>query len=438
MQIFSTFILLLLLSACSHTSLLSKQDYQKSQTQFLQNNIDDAALNFPRNAENGNFITTMEKTYLNLVQGKPQISALQKQAEALDNQVRYHVTREAKSFFYLQTPEDYYASEHEVIWMHFLLSWGYSLQGQYEQGCVEARIASSLLSLPWSPQGHFDDPAMRIFLGGLWAMCGDWKEAQVDFRAAWHMDNKLEWARELADRATPPANLIIILGGPGPNVNWTPELTLNPLRSQRQVSFSLRGKKSSLRITDNNGLAVQNYLTSDATPWYARHLERESELHELILDSTFGGKAATNGALAGVKITANTGVGILIGVGGTVLGAAITYAGFKINSGDLSAAGVGIIIISLAKGIEIISEGYDSSVRDFKQEVDPSQDYRYVRYLPEYFWAGWSEAPLEYPVTVSSSNGEKITLQQPLRNNRPIVNFGFLPDSTRQYPWRWR
>ena len=133
--------LILLLSGCSQTALLSKQDYQKSQRLFMQGDADDALLNFPRGAETASFITTMEKAYLNLIQGKPQVEQLQRQVDMLENRVRYHVTREAKTFFYLQTQDDYYASEHEVIWLHFLLSWAYSLQEKYEHACVEARVA---------------------------------------------------------------------------------------------------------------------------------------------------------------------------------------------------------------------------------------------------------------------------------------------------------
>ena len=88
-----------------------------------------------------------------------------------------------------------------------------------------------------------------LFLAGLWTMCGEWREAQVDFRAAWMMDNRLTWAKELSERELAPANLFLVLGGPGPEAVWTPELTFNPLRSQRQISFKLRGRKSSLSIT---------------------------------------------------------------------------------------------------------------------------------------------------------------------------------------------
>src|SRR3990172_5946034 len=206
-------VLVLLGTGCSQNSLLTRQDYQKSQQDFLRGDAESALLDFPRKAEDGTFITTLEQGYLSLIQGKRQIEGLQKQAEALEKRVRYHVSREARNFFYVQTPADYYASEHEVIWLHFMLSWGYSLQGKYEEACVEARIARSLLSLPWRPGGHLSDPAMRLYLAGLWTMCGEWQEAQGDLRAAWFLDNSLVWAMELAERSQPP-HLFLVLGGP--------------------------------------------------------------------------------------------------------------------------------------------------------------------------------------------------------------------------------
>lgn len=434
MNIF-TFLLLyssafLLISGCSNTNiLLSKQDYQKSQSQFLQGNADDALLNFPRHTEMGDFITTMEKTYLNLIQGKSQINQLQQQVEILENRVRYHVSREAKTFFYLQTPEDYYASEHEVIWLHFLLSWGYSLQGKYEKACVEARVASSLLSLPWSPTGHFDDSAMRLFLAGLWTMCGDWHEAQVDFRAAWQMDRRLTWALELGQREHAPANLILVLGGPGPEPLWNPELKINPLRSQRQIGFKLRGQKSALTIVDHNGLTIKPQLSPDAEKWYARHLERESELHELILDSAFGGKAGASGAVASTKIAATTGLGLLVGLGGTALGAVIANEGLKSGSDDAVKYGVVTAAAGITWGANIISEGYHSSIKTFKQEVDPSTHYRFVRFLPEYLWLGWSDQAISYPLELRSSSGTRSTISQPATFGRTSVAIGFLPDT---------
>lgn len=423
----------LLLAGCSQTSLLTKEDYQKSQRAFVQGNADDAFLDFPRGAEQGAFITTMEKAYLNLIQGKAQIKALQQQADVLENRVRYHVSREAKTFFYLQTPEDYYASEHEVIWLHFLLSWGYSLQGHYEDACVEAREAGSLLSLPWSPNGRFDDPAMRLFLAGLWTMCGEWREAQVDLRAAWFLDASLAWAKELSERDRAPAHLFIVLGGAGPEPEWNPEFKANPLRSERQVVFKLRGRKSRISIADKNGKVIEPHLSPDASNWYERHLARESELHDLILDSAYGGRVAVSGSIASARIAATTTAGLAIGLGGTALGAAVIYAGVHSGSdsaGDAARVGILIAAASIAKGMEIASKGYRESSRELKQDLDPSIRYRFVRYLPEYLWMGWSDTDVAYPVEVRSPTAS-VMLQQPSVRGHTSVSVSHLADVAR-------
>lgn len=424
---------LLLIAGCSQDSLLTRQDYQKSQQDFVRGDAARALLDFPRRAEGGTFITTMEKGYLSLILGKPQIAGLQKQAALLENQVRYHVSREARTFFYVQTPEDYYASEHEVIWLHFLLSWGYALQGKNEDACVEAREAASLLSLPWSPEGRFDDPMMRLFLAGLWTMCGEWHEAQVDLRAAWFIDNSLTWARDLSEREQPPAHLFLVLGGPGPEVTWNPELAANPLRSERQVSFKMRGLKSTLSMTDQRGLIIRPYLSPDASPWYQRHLARESELHEMILDSAYGGKAVVGGTIAGGWIAATTGAGLAIGLGGTALGAAVIYYG---DSADALRLGLVIAAASIEKGIQVSREGYGESTSQLKRKLDPSTGYRFVRYLPEYLWMGWSDQGIAYPVELRTPSAS-IEIRQPSVVNSAAVSIAYVPDS-RQFSCRYR
>ncbi len=421
---FCLLAVVLLGAGCSQDGLLTRQDYQKSQQQFLRGNAEEALLSFPREAENGDFITTMEKGYLSLIQGKPQISGLQKQAAAIENRVRYHISREARTFFYVQTPEDYYASEHEVIWLHFLLSWGYSLQGKYSDACVEARVAGSLLTLPWSPAGHFDDPTMRLFLAGLWTMCGEWREAQVDLRAAWFMDNRLTWARDLAERDQPPRNLLIVLGGPGPEPVWTPELTSNPLRSERRVSFTLRGRKSPLTIIDRQGVTTTTHLSPDASKWDERQLARESELDEMIRDSAYGRQMAVSGTLAGGEIALTSGAGLAVGLGGSLLGAAIIYYG---NTADALKVGLIVAAASIKEGIDISRAGYRRSTNRLKQELDPSPRYRFVRYLPEYLWMGWADGAVTYPVEFRTPSSS-VAIRQPTVVNRTSVTIAYLPD----------
>jgi hypothetical protein len=310
-----------------------------------------------------------------------------------------------------------------------LLSWGYSLKGDYENGCVEARIAGSLLSLPWSPVGHFDDPTMRLFLANLWTMCGDWHEAQVDLRAAWVLDNSLVWAKELASREHAPAHLFVVLGGIGPDPVWDAKFGINPLRSQRKVNLKLRGQKNALTLTDHTQQLITTHRSPDATSWYERHLARESELHELILDSAYGGNVALNGALATAKITATTGLGMGIAVGGSALGLGVAYIGLEGNSNDVIAAGLGIVAASIKEGLSISQRGYEQSTSELSHELDPSERYRFVRYLPEYIWMGWSDAAVAYPVTLRTPLAQTRIAQPTLLNSGSAISISYLPDS---------
>lgn len=437
------FLLALLCSGCAQNELLTKQDYQKSQQEFVQGDIQDALLDFPRGAEDGGFITTMEKSYLSLLLGKPNIKNLQQQAAALEDRVRYHVSREARTFFYVQTLDDYYASEHEVIWMHFLLSWGYSLQGKYEDACVEARQASTLLSLPWSPNGHFDDPSMRLFLATLWTMCGDWREAQVDLRAAWVMDNQLTWAKDLAEHDKAPAHLLVVMGGPGPDIVWAPALGGNPLRAARDVRFKLRGGKRKPSLIDQQGMAIEPHLSPDAAQWYERHLDRESELHEIISDSAYGSRMAADGVKASGNIVARTSQGFAFGVvAGAAIVAALVLDAEVQNSKSAGSStitdvnwgtvlGAGAVIGGIAGGVMGAWSGAGEGAEDMKRDLDPSLHYRFVRYLPEYFWLGWSEEPVQYPVELRDGSVH-MKLSHATVNNGVSVSIAQVADISAQ------
>jgi hypothetical protein len=165
-------------------------------------------------------------------------------------------------------------------------------------------------------------------------------------------------------------------------------------------------------------------LSPDAGKWYERHLARESELHELILDSTYGGKAAASSTLAGSKIAATTGIGLAVGLGGTALGAAIIYYG----TGDALYYGLTIAGASILKGVEISQEGYRESTDELKQNLDPSISYRFVRYLPEYLWMGWSDQPIAYPVELRTP-ASRIKIQQPTVTGRTSVTVVHVPDA---------
>ena len=178
----------IVLTGCSGLNM--KIDYMNSTSHLASNNIDSALKSLPR-GEGKTFITIMEHTYLNLLAGKPEIDALAAYSRTIENQVRYKISRGVKSFFFIETPDGYYASEHEIIWMHFLLCWGYSLKKDMESARVEVNRAAVLLSNEFSDEGRFDDPFMRIICGLMWNICGEWDDARTDFRRALQLDPKI-------------------------------------------------------------------------------------------------------------------------------------------------------------------------------------------------------------------------------------------------------
>ncbi len=382
-------LLSVLCSGCADITLLNKDDYKESQWAFMRGDSAGALKAFPAVAEDGNvveqgdFITTEEKAYLSLIQGQPQIEDLQKHAAALQDKVRFTPASGGKTintFFYARTAEDYYPAEHEIIWMHFLLSWGYSLQGKHPQGCAEAGAARSLLSPPGNVNvpGHFDDPTLRIFLATLWTMCGEWREARTDFHAAWALDNSLTWAEMLSERDKPPANLFVMLGGPGPEVPPQPDPPHPPV----PVTFELRGLKRPLFISDAHGISITRYLSPDAGNWYRRDMEREKDLHNMIRRSAYAYSAKNSNILPMALLGGLSGIVVWL----ECLNPDTFVAAFPLWQAVPAGIVFGAVVGAVYDYLEIPFVGGDTNYR-----------YRFVRYLPEYVWVGWSDRQVAYP-----------------------------------------
>lgn len=261
-----------------------REDYSLVRKALSEQDTVQALKNFPQKEENS-FITTLEKTYLKLLNGNPDINELVQYSKLVDKRVRFKASREIKTFFYIETSEGYYASEHEIVWLHILLSWGYSLRGEKEKAYVETKIASNLLSTNWSDEGRFDDPLLRIIISTLWLMNGNWYEAKVDLRIAYELDKTQKWILKLLELENPPKDFILILGGVGPEPEWDPNFKLNPLRGIRGMKFQYLSKRSSLTLSDSSKKEIPMILTPDSKNWYLRHQIRDNEIQDLIQDS---------------------------------------------------------------------------------------------------------------------------------------------------------
>lgn len=425
-----TVILILITNFTQCTTLLTKNDYAPSETYFKQWDIQKSLKHFPK-GEKKSLITEMEKAYLNLLSGKPEIDNLIAFTQKADNQVRVKASRELKSFFYLETPEGYYASEHEIIWLHLLLSWGYSMRGDRDKAYVEAKVCANLLSNEWSEEGRFDDPLIRVLLAAMWAMCGEWEEAQVDFRAAYRLNKSMQWANTLGDMKKAPDKLIIILGGPGPEPKWDPELKSNPIRGFREIKFHPLGIKSSLVLKDKNNYNINLYLTPDSSYWYRRHIIRDNEIQDLIQDTKYAekvtGSTMKNTGLFAINVVG----GVLIATGGIALGAGVMVLGAYLESGQVIALGLIPMIGGPVWGYRYVRKSYNNRIEDFKEETDPSDNYRFVRFLPEYAWVGWTSKKRAEPFT-AYKNGKAVLTSEAFNIASDINNvfIGYYPDTT--------
>jgi hypothetical protein len=112
-----------------------------------------------------------------------------------------------------------------------------------------------------------------------------------------------------------------------------------------------------------------------------------------------------------------------------VLGAAVLYLGAKSNSDSLMGFGIGIIGASIKRGWEISKQGYEESTSEFSQKLDPSERYRFVRYLPEYLWMGWSDKAVTYPVALRTRYSQAVITHPGVIKGPTSVSIGFLPDA---------
>ena len=421
-------VLALSLFNISCSSLNTKSTYYSSSSSLISGDIDAAIESLPT-GEGNTFITIMEKTYLNLLKGNPEIDKLAGYAVKIDNQIRYKVSREAKSFFFVETPEGYYASEHEIIWMHFLLSWGYSLRGDFSKARVEVKKSAVLLSSRFSEEGRFDDAFMRVICGVLWNMCGEWDDARVDFRRALVLNPSMNWIRELINMETPPKNLALILGGIGYQPYWNPKND-KFVRGYRDVDFKAMGNKSKLTLSIPGNIKLNLFITPDSSGWYKRHKTRSNEISDTIDDVKYAEKFSVSTAKMSTKIVYGVTGGLLIFGLIASLGAGVIALGVYAESSEAVGLGVAGIIYGGYKGTDFASRTCKEATSTYRREMNPSDKYRYVRFLPEYSWLGWSNKIITTPLTINSgADTHSLSNSTVISNDKTNTITGYFPDS---------
>ncbi|ABZ94595.1 Hypothetical lipoprotein [Leptospira biflexa serovar Patoc strain 'Patoc 1 (Ames)'] len=407
------------------TSLAKRKDYEESLQFYKKVEIDNAITSLPRNERRG-FIAVLEKAHLSFLNGGTKFSDLESLAEESKERLRFSATRSLKSFFYMESEDGYYASEAEIIYLHILLGLYYARVEDYEKAKIQARYAGNLLSGEWSAEGQFDDPTLRLLLASLWLTTGAKEEAMVDFRKATQLKPQSHSIRSFAMEMVPTdGEFIFIFGGPGAEPEMEPSANLNFIRGLRNLKFRASGNQSTLLLVDQSKTMTLS-LEKGTLGWYERHLIRDNEISELIQDSKYFQLISATAIKEGTKGTLKVTGSILASATIIALGAGMVYVGAEVNSEDLAGLGIITIIAGFQLGSEWVSASVRQTKENIKEDLDISNEYRYVRFFPEYVWIGKSKTKLKSPIL--TSNKGPVTYHLTPAMGKIKVRFGFVPD----------
>jgi hypothetical protein len=399
-------------STVTKSDLATRQDYLQPMAILADEDAGTALATLPdQPGERGGFITTLERGWLGVVAGKPDPDAMVPVARDLESRKTIRVTTEAKAYFYKESDEGYYPAEHEAVAFHVVNGFAFAMQGRYPEAAVEARRATFYLQNDFGESTGYDDPALRVWLGALWAALGDWEAARVDFRVVSAMGARFAWAKELAERETPPGQLALVLVGPGPDVAWNPEAT-----GIDQIAF-VPG------ATEPVGWKLDGELLTHGVPtidWYARHQERDFAIRQVLQKSRYYVEGAGAAGVAGATMAVGTTSGIAIIALGIAGGGAIAYIGIRaaiaMNAGDVSgylAAGSvmgGAVVAGLGikAGVAVIDKSSTFSQEMLDKGFNPTNAYRYVRFLPDHVYLVTHDVAPATPSVLSVDGGRAV------------------------------
>jgi len=367
--LFFAFISLLLVS-CASQDLIKDSDYANSYALYKQSEFSSSLEKFPTKETNG-FITSVEKAWISFWNKKGDNSQLEKQIKSIDQRQYTSISQETEFFFFNETADGYIPSEHEVIALHLINSMIYMQQQKWEDAEVEARRASYFLQKMFNPdQPHFDDPALRLWLTGVWLSLNEWDSAQVDLRRIYELTSNAS-VKKLLDLKQAPKFFRLYMNGSGPELKWS-ESSVTP-------EFTVQIKPTGF----------------SSSPWYSRHLKRNTVIRDTVLKSNYMSQYAGIKTNSGAQRAFGYSFGGATRVVGITLGGAIAIGGIYVasqtgqNMGDSLGyiVGAGILVGKFfwdAGGNFIDTVNQDASDYE-KRKFENLRTYRFVRFLPNHF-----------------------------------------------------
>lgn len=391
---FTLLIFSILMTACTSRQIIRDSEYKHSEAAFKSGDTSQALELFPKK-ENGGFVTSIEKSWIALWNNEKNHDSLMKQSKTLDERNYTSILRETEYFFYSESEDGYIPAEHEIIIMHLINAMYFLKNQQWEQARVEARRSTFFLQNYFKEdQSHFDDPALRLWLAGIWAALGEWQEAQVDLRKTYEL-SKNPALLPLIEMQRPPESLNIFFEGTGPRVVWREDVAIPEYRDESSPPTA--------------------EIRFSTLPWFLRHEQRNSKIRSIVMNSNYMAQYYELNTAVG----AEKGIGLVasnsLRAAGLITGAVIIGGGIYllIQSGASSGSGdaVGYIfgagfIAGTAlweKGNEI-SRNFERSSAESKQKgLENMRTYRFVRFMPSWIYLEKEGAYLESALPSASN-----------------------------------
>lgn len=381
-NIFLALYVVVFLSACATKKIIRDWEYQDSQAAFEVSEPARALEYFPQKEKHG-FVTSVEKAWIGLWANENNSEDLLEQAKTLDQRKFTSVSREAEYFFYSESEDGYIPAEHEIIVMHLLSSMYFMQTAQWEPARVEAKKATFYLQNYFPEhQSHFDDPALRIWLAGIWAALGEWGEAQVDIRKAYELSKNKELL-PLLESPHPPKDFAVIFEGTGPTITWHADTPL--------PTFS------------NLSRPPESKIHFDTLPWFHRHEVRNSAIRETVMKSNYMTQYYGLNTKVGATKTAGAILSSGVRIAGIALGAVLVTGGMIIISkgnGGSDAyeqlfAGAGAITAGAWDTGSDISNHFDKTSKQVRKNGEEDlKTFRFVRFMPSWISISTEEQTL--------------------------------------------
>ncbi len=222
-------------------------------------------------------------------------------------------------------------------------------------------------------QSHFDDPALRIWMAGIWAALGEWNDAQVDLRKAYELSKDKKLLPLLALQQ-PPQNMSVVFDGAGPRLIWTEGEPFPEFSDASEAPANMSVSFPTLR-------------------WFVRHQERNSEIRNVVMKSNYMAQYYGLNTSVGAERTLGFAVANTVRLSGVLIGGAIIIGGFYVaadspSSGEavsyIMTAGLGIGMALWKQGDAIDKQFTKSADANKESGLENLRTYRFVRYLPSW------------------------------------------------------